>query len=238
MRFTLNDAPFVGRTGSGVTVAVLDSGVDAAHPHVGRVQGSVAFTPTGDLIDRIGHGTAVAAAIREKAPSASLLAVKVFDRRLAGLTLTNVDILARAIVRAADDGAAIVNLSLGTANVAHVERLADAVAHATTRGALVVSARRANDVDCFPGSLASVIGVVSDDALDRDEIRVTHDESTWLIHASPFPRPLPNVPRERNWFGVSFAVANTSGFLARAVEDRGSVNAALAALSSLVVRAL
>ena len=234
MRFTLNDTPFAGRSGSGVTVAVLDSGVHATHPHVGGVQGGVAFTPTGDLIDRIGHGTAVAAAIREKAPSASLLAVKVFDRRLA----TNVDVLARAIVRAADDGAAIVNLSLGTANPAHVERLADAVAHATTHGALVVSARRANDVDWFPGSLASVIGVVSDDALDRDEIRVTHDETTWLIHASPFPRPIPNVPRERNLFGVSFAVANTSGFLARAVEDSGSGSAALAAISSLVVREL
>lgn len=234
MRFTLNDAPFSGRSGSGVTVAVLDSGIHADNPHVGGVQGGVAFTPTGDLIDRMGHGTAVAAAIREKAPGVALHAVKVFDRRL----VTTVDLLARAIIRAADDGAVIVNLSLGTPNAARVERLADAVAHATERGALVVSARRANDVDWFPGSLPSVVGVVSDYALDRDEIGVTHDESTWLIHASPFPRPIPNVPRERNLVGVSFAVANTSGFLARAVEDRGSVSAALDALSSLVVREL
>jgi hypothetical protein len=80
-----------------------------------------------------------------------------------------------------------------------------------------------------------VIGVVSDDALDRDEIRVAHDDSTWLIHASPFPRPIPNVPRERNLFGVSFAVANTTGFLARAIEHGGSASAALDALSLLVV---
>jgi len=233
MRFTLDDEPFVGRIGFGVTVAVLDSGIHGDHPHVGGVQGGVELTASGDLVDRIGHGTAVAAAIREKAPAASLLAVKVFDRQLA----TNVDVLARAIVCAADEGATIINLSLGTANAAHLERLADAVAHATARGALVVSARRANDVDWFPGSLPSVIGVMSDDTLERDEIRVTHEESVWRIHASPFPRPIPNVPRERNLSGVSFAVANTTGFLARAVERSGSARAAIEALSSLVVRA-
>src|SRR5262245_34001784 len=233
MRFTLDDEPFVGRIGFGVTVAVLDSGIHGDHPHIGGVQGGVALTDSGDLVDRIGHGTAVAAAIREKAPGVSLLAVKVFDRQL----VTNVDVLARAIVCAADEGATIINLSLGTANAAHLERLADAVAHATTRGALVVSARRANDVDWFPGSLPSVIGVIGDDTLERDEIRVTHDESVWCIHASPFPRPIPNVPRERNLSGVSFAVANTTGFLARAVEGCSNVSAALDALSSLVVRA-
>lgn len=232
MRFTLDDEPFVGRIGSGVTVAVLDSGIHGDHPHVGGVQGGVAFTPNGDLVDRIGHGTAVAAAIREKAPGASLLALKVFDRQLA----TNVDVLARAIVRAADEGASIVNLSLGTANAAHAEQLADAVAHATARGAIVVSACRANDVDWFPGSLPSVMGVVGDDTLERDEIRVTHGESVWRIRASPFPRPIPNVPRERNLSGVSFAVANTTGFLARAIEHGGSVRAAIDAISSLVVR--
>jgi hypothetical protein len=39
------------------------------------------------------------------------------------------------------------------------------------------------------------------------------------VHASPFPRPIPGVPPERNLAGVSFAVANVTGFLARVLED-------------------
>ena len=38
------------------------------------------------------------------------------------------------------------------------------------------------------------------------------------IVASGYPRDIPNVPRERNLKGISFAVANASGFVARALE--------------------
>jgi hypothetical protein len=37
-----------------------------------------------------------------------------------------------------------------------------------------------------------------------------------VFKASPYPRDIPGVPRERNLNGVSFAVANMSGFVARA----------------------
>src|SRR6185503_10883407 len=99
-RYSLDDPPFAGRTGRGVTVAVIDSGIHATHPHVGGVAGGVCLVPgadAGDHVDRIGHGTAVAAAIREKGPGADLLAVRVFDRQLS----TTSDILARAIEWAA-----------------------------------------------------------------------------------------------------------------------------------------
>ena len=74
------------RPGAGVRVAVIDSGVHADHPHVGGVAGGVAIDGvghvSGDFVDRIGHGTAVTAAIREKAPAADCYAVRVFDTRL------------------------------------------------------------------------------------------------------------------------------------------------------------
>jgi len=180
-------------------------------------------------IDRIGHGTAVTAAIREKSPSVEILAVRVFDRQLA----TNVAVLAEAIVWSADAGAQLINLSLGTSNLAHVERLADAVAHAATRGALVVSARRSGDVEWLPGSLPGVIGVVADAAVARDALVVTRlDDGTAVFAASPYPRPIPGVPRERNLSGASFAVANVTGFIARAVEAAGGDVALALSLSS------
>ncbi len=226
MRFTLDKPPFQSRTGRGIVVAVLDSGVHADHPHIGGIQGGISLSGDSvDLVDRIGHGTAVAAAIREKAPGVELLAIKVFHRLLA----TNADVLARAIVWAADHGATIINSSLGTTNTGHAERLASAVEHATAKGAIIVSAYESNGASFLPGSLPGVIGVVSDPNLERDEIRLeSRDVGTPIVHAAPFPRPIPGVPRERNLSGVSFAVANVSGFFARAAESAGgSASAAL-----------
>ena len=64
-RLSLNDPPFNAGTGRGVTVAVVDSGIHAEHPHIGRrVVGGVCLLPAADpndWVDRIGHGTAVAA---------------------------------------------------------------------------------------------------------------------------------------------------------------------------------
>ena len=56
-------------------IAVIDSGIHEGHPHVGRIAGAVHFTADGvggDPVDRLGHGTAVAGAIREKVPEADL----------------------------------------------------------------------------------------------------------------------------------------------------------------------
>jgi subtilisin family serine protease len=221
VRLTLADSPFADRTGRGVVVAVLDSGVHADHPHVGGIRGGMSFVPddgANDVLDRIGHGTAVAAAIREKAPGVELIAAKIFHRQLA----TKADVLVRSIEWAADEGAQLINLSLGTANPMHAERLARAVAYAAERGALVVSARRTHDIDFFPGALAGVAGVTRDEALDRDAIDVERrDGDVPIFSASPYPRSIPNVPRERNLSGVSFAVANVTGFLARAIEHAG-----------------
>jgi subtilisin family serine protease len=230
VRFGLDSPPFGGRTGVGVTVAVLDSGIHGDHPHVGGVQGGVVLVddcPSDDLLDRVGHGTAVAAAIREKSPAVALLAVKVFHTRLA----TNVDVLARAIEWSAENGATLINLSLGTANPTHTQRLVQAVEHATLRGAIVVSAREANAVAWLPGSLPGVVGVVADATMSRDEIDVTQaSDGRVIVTASPYPRPIPNVPKDRNLSGVSFAVANATGFLARAAEA-GRLNDVIPTLS-------
>jgi subtilisin family serine protease len=64
---SIDDDRLRSRSGRGVTVAVLDSGIHAAHPHVGGIDGGISFATSGepdDLTDRLGHGTAVAAAIR------------------------------------------------------------------------------------------------------------------------------------------------------------------------------
>ena len=215
-RFHLTDPPFAGRTGAGVIVAVIDSGVHPSHPHVGSVAESVCLDPPdGDVVDRLGHGTAVAAAIRDIAPGTTLVVGKIFDRSLS----TNAATLARGVDWAVERRARVINLSLGTANQAHVDTLGESVARAATAGAIVVSARESGGVVWLPGSIEGVANVVANATLERDDLEI--NERGFI--AAPYPRPIPGLPKERNLSGVSFAVANVSGFLARLLQGRGDL---------------
>jgi len=206
------------RTGRGVRIAVIDSGVHASHPHVNGVAGGVAICEdgalSGDYVDRLGHGTAVAAAIREKAPDAEIFAIKVFWRSLA----TTAAALARALDAAAANGAHVINVSLGTSNPEHRSVLAAAVARAASTGAIVVAADEDRGVRFLPGAGDAVVPVRADWTLDRSAYALASIDGRAVLIASPYPRDIPGVPREKNLSGVSFAVANASAFVARALE--------------------
>jgi subtilisin family serine protease len=212
-------------SGRGVRIAVIDSGVHAAHPHVGGVAGGFAIAEDGslvdDFVDRLGHGTAVVATIKEKAPDAEILAVKVFWRALA----TDVTTLVRAIEEASARGAALVNLSLGTAEMKHRAALETAVDRATARGSIVVSALDSGGVAWLPGSLDGVLAVQLDWACERSAYRICEQGGRRSVSASGYPRDIPGVPRERNLKGISFAVANVAAFAARALEASGRPSA-------------
>lgn len=205
-------------TGRGVRVAIIDSGVHASHPHVGGVAGGVAFDEDGrehdDYVDRLGHGTAVTAAIREKAPDAELYAVKVFDRTLAA----RIGSLIGAIDWVARHGMHIANLSLGTARGEHEPALREAIDAARARGLVIVAARDDGGVRWLPGSLPGVVPVQLDWSCRRDEFRAVEIDGTMVFRASGLPRAIPGVPPAHNLSGISFAVANMSGFVARARE--------------------
>jgi subtilisin family serine protease len=209
-----------------VSVAVVDSGVNVPHPHLPAVAGGVAFdfegTMSEDFVDVIGHGTAAAAAIHEKAPEAELWAVKVFDKELA----TTVPTLVRAIDWATERGVRLVNLSLGTPNDFREAELAPAVERAIERGTIIVSAHEYDGMLWFPGSMAGVVGVVMDADQPRDSVTVVDLKNGIALRASPYPRPVPGVPAERNFNGISFAVANATGVLAGLLADQPGVRTA------------
>jgi subtilisin family serine protease len=215
-------------TGRGVRVAVVDSGVHASHPHVGAIAGGVAIDGEGiqhaDFVDRLGHGTAVTAAIREKAADAELFAVKVFDRALS----TSIASLVDGIDWAAEHGMHIVNLSLGTPRREHEAALAGAVERAARANMLVVAAREDAGQSWLPGSLPGVLPVEVDWTLPRDRYRSALVDGVTVFYASGFAREIPGVPPERNLHGISLAVANMTGLLARAIE--GAADRSLAAV--------
>jgi subtilisin family serine protease len=211
-------------TGRGVRIAVIDSGVHAAHPHVAGVEEGVAIREDGtldsDFVDRLGHGTAVTAAIREKAPDASIVAIKVFWRSLA----TSIDCLVRAMEEACERKAAVINLSLGTSNADHRALLAEAVRHVRERGAIIVATLEDAGVRWLPGDLDDVVPVQLDWTCDRHAYGFAELHGRTVLTTSGYPRDIPNVSRERNVKGVSFAVANATAFVARAVEAGSRVD--------------
>ena len=78
-----------------------------------------------------------------------------------------------------------------------------------------------------------VVGVVMDEAQPRDSVIVVELESGTALRASPYPRPVPGVPPERNFNGISFAVANVTGVLARLLDARPDVATAEEAIALL-----
>ncbi|MFI6179161.1 S8 family serine peptidase [Nonomuraea sp. NPDC051191] len=133
-----------GHTGAGVKVAVLDSGIDDTHPDLaGKVAARRNFTGTDTAADLTGHGTHVASTIagtgeryRGVAPGATLLDAKVCADRWCAESA----ILA-GMQWAAEQGAKVANLSLGSPDAPGLDPLEEAVQTLTERyGVLFVVA--------------------------------------------------------------------------------------------------
>lgn len=218
-----------------VVVAVVDSGVHADHPHVGTVAGGVGFDQAGiahdDYTDRLGHGTAVTAAIQDLAPHTVVWALQVFDRTLE----TSIEALVAAIDWAGANDVALVNLSLGTREPAHAGPLRDAVSRLSGR-TVVIAAGTHDGVAWLPGTLDGVLGVELDWSCPRGSYEIGGTVTAPRLRTSGYPRPIPGVDPERNLKGLSFAVASMTGLAARAVADTG-VRGYDALISQLVRRA-
>jgi subtilisin family serine protease len=202
----------------GLKIAVIDSGVNASHPHICAPTQGVNFDPEeidNSCTDMLGHGTAVTAAIQEKAPEANYYVLRLFGRSLR----TTGSRLLRAIEWTIEHNMDIVNLSLGTSNPYHRPALEALVARARAAGVLVVAARYSEQIPVLPGMLDGVISVDVDWSLSREQYRVGTENGSRVFYASGYPRPLPGVPVNRNLSGISFAVANMTGFVARAYGD-------------------
>jgi len=213
--------PFPSSTAQGVKIAVIDSGVNPKHPHIPVAVQGVAFDPetegqagTEFWEDTLGHGTAVTAAIQEKAPGAEYFILKLFG---AGLRTTTQRLIL-ALNWAVDHGMHVVNLSLGTPNVEHRPALEAAVARAAEADVLLVSARGHGEIPMYPGMLPGVIGVDLDWDLPRHSYRIAEKDGQRFYYGSGFPRSLPGMAPRRNLHGISFAVANLTGIVARACE--------------------
>ncbi len=124
-----------GYTGKGITVAVLDTGVDQTHPDLATQEiGEKNFTSSRDNVDRYGHGTHVASIVagtgaksggkyRGVAPDAKILDVKVLGDNGSG---PDSGIIA-GMQWAAEQGVDVINMSLGSFDSPEIDPLEEAV---------------------------------------------------------------------------------------------------------------
>ncbi|CCH17672.1 S8 family peptidase [Micromonospora lupini] len=167
-----------GRDGSGVQVAVLDTGVDATHPDLaGRIAEAQDFSGSGSARDGHGHGTHVAATIagsgaasaglrKGVAPGARLLVGKVLDDNGSGYDSA----IIAGMEWAAHSGAKVVSMSLGGAPTDGTDPMSQAVNDLTAEtGALFVVAAGNSGAARTVGSPGAAAAALTVGAVDRDD---------------------------------------------------------------------
>ncbi len=211
-------------TGRDVTVAVIDSGVDATHPDlVGQVVAQENFVDGQTYVAET-HGTAVASVIAARAdngvgiegiaPEARLLALRACWQQRDGATRCNSFSLGKAMYAAMLRHAQIINLSLSGPPDRLLRELIDA---ACARGVRVVSAVDPNSRDGgFPANHPGVF------AVSADELNATL-AGVLFAPGRDIPTAVPGA-RWQMASGSSFSAAHISGIMALIGQLRPQMN--------------
>ena len=202
-----------GSRGAGVRVAVIDSGIDAAHPAVGQVAGGVAlvYDPAspdqvrateGPHEDLFGHGTACAGIIRSLAPEAQLYSVRVLGARLTGKGT----VFAAGLRWAIANRMQVVNLSLSTGKRDYFAVFHELVDEAYFAKVMLVCAVNNVAGPTYPSQYASVFSVAANEA--TDPYRYDYNP------APPVEFGAPGIDIEVPWLGGSTIKATGNSFAA------------------------
>jgi len=189
-----------------VNIAICDTGVDLDHPELqGKIKASVNFSDSPDEDDHYGHGThvaGIAAAATNNGEgiagvgfSANLLNVKVLGDFGSGSTSG----VAAGIRWAADNGADVINLSLGSAFGSST--LKAAVDYAWSKGVVIVAAA-GNSGDTrkfYPAAYDNCIAVAATDA--NDQLAPFSTRGSWVDIAAPGVAILSTLPNHPNAIG-------------------------------------
>lgn len=221
--------------GGGMTVAVIDTGIDLEHPaFAGRLVSSDRMwdfvgndsVPQEVYVDSnskgYGHGTSVAGIVAQVAPNVKIMPLRVLGPDGAGDT----DAVIAAINWAVDHGANVINLSLGTKYLATLDSEID---WATWKGVLMVSsAGNTGDTKVtFPASSSAyqddwgdlTIGVGSTNLNDVKSSFSTYGDVEMTAIGENVVTPAPGN-RVAKWSGTSMAAPMVAGGFALALSER------------------
>ena len=225
----LSDAHDIS-TGAGVTVAVLDTGVDASHPLLAdrmlpgydMVSDDTDPAEETDGIDNDGdgvadeahgHGTFVAGIIAQVAPDAQIVPIRVLDADGVGELHAVIEGMEYAI----DSGVDVINLSFGLNEKSKSKALKDAFKRAMDAGITVVAAagNQGDDDKHYPAAEKEIVSV---GALGSSgaEIAGFSGRGKWVDIAAPGENIVSSFPGGgfATWGGTSMAAPIVTGQLA------------------------
>lgn len=235
-----------------VVVAILDTGINRTHQdllNANILKGYDAVTRTvGVFADEVGHGTAVAGIIAAEANNnfgiagvaygVTIMPVKV---SYSGTAIYSSD-LVRGIRYAADNGAKIINMSLGGYSASIAEQ--EAVNYAISKGCILISAAGNGgngehaDAKSYPASYEGVVSVASCDSFGERSLFSQYNNKV-DIAAIGENIVIPNLDENgisvyRTDSGTSYACAIVSGIAALAVSHAGDVRFNSAEFDALI----
>lgn len=172
----VSDRAWLDSRGAGVTVAVIDSGIEGNHPAVGGklvrsvrvdVEGDEAEVVDDNPVDVVGHGTACAGIIHALAPEADLVSVRVLGRNMRGKGIA----FAYGLDWVIQQGIPVANLSLSSRSedlYASFHDLVDQAYFANTM--LICAASNTPGQVSYPSLFSSVISVAAHDVPDPEAL--------------------------------------------------------------------
>jgi subtilisin family serine protease len=214
------DAAVGDATGRGVDVGIVDSGLDPAwrdpalRAGVGLLArgGGFRLHETDDWEDRIGHGTSCARIVREMAPGAAIVPLRVFDRRLE----TSAEVLIAALRWAVERRIAVVNLSLGTRREHALRPLYAACEEASRQGMVIVAAVERHSGESYPAVFANALGVAADEFANVFDFRYLPGAAVECVAAGR--RRVHSLGGERLVYGNSYAAPHVAALAALVLE--------------------
>ena len=226
--------------GRGIVVAVIDSGVDVAHPDLSGVVAKQ-FNAIGDTdVTPDSHGTAIAGIIggrglvRGVAPGANVLDVRAFKPSTSdGPRLATTFILARAMQWAIEQDARIFNLSFTGPRDPQLLKIIKAAS--ADRAIMIAAAGNGGSgaAPAYPAAYDEVIAVTATDPSEKLYEKANHGR--YIALAAPGVDIFAPIPGKSHTMhsGTSFAAAHVSGILALMLQRNPSLSAA-EALSILI----
>ena len=206
---------------SSIKIAILDTGVDPNHPDLaGKIISNINFSGSNTTNDVYGHGThvaGIAAAVTNNGIgvagmgySSSIMNVKVLGDDGIGYWSW----VAQGIIWATDNGAQIINLSLGGSDTSST--LADAINYAWSKGVVVVAAagNNGNSSPFYPAYYPNCIAVAATDA--NDALAPWSNRGDWVDVAAPGVSVYSTMTNGVYWYmsGTSMASPYVAGLAA------------------------
>lgn len=215
--------------GINVTIAVIDSGIDAKHPEL--------VNAIADSYDALGskegphaHGTGIAGAIVShgrlmgSAPAAKILAIRAFGTAQNGAE-SNSFVILKGLEYAAAHGAQIINMSFAGPKDALIDR---GIAATAAKGILMIAASGnagPKSPPLYPAANANVIAVSGTDA--QDKLFAPSNRGSHIAVAAPGADIFLPAPDEKYQItsGTSFSAAFVTGVAALMLERNPALKA-------------